>query len=416
MADFSGIDQKFDPSILLMNSRNDFVYHLPEDRIATYPLAQRDASKLLFYKAGKIQHHTFTDLPKLLPDNAMLVFNNSKVISARLIFQKSTGTKVEIFLLEPEKPSPVVAIAMQAQGSAVWNAMVGNKKKWRADEILEMELWHEGQKVHIQASWLNRETNSIRLTWTPESLYFFEVIELFGRIPIPPYLNRETEESDKIRYQTVYASQDGAIAAPTAGLHFTEDVLKALHAKGIAKQEITLHVGAGTFLPVSADKMEDHTMHSEQIFFTLANLKQLAMHDGPVMPVGTTSMRSLESLYWYAAKLHRQKDAAFEIHQFENLELARNFHHSSQEAFRLIYHWMLEKKLESIHGQTGIYILPGYDFKVCRGIITNFHQPGSTLIALIASLIGADWRKVYGEALEKDYRFLSYGDSSLLMP
>lgn len=387
----------------------EFTYSLPPDRIATYPLPQRDASKLLVYKSGKIKHELFPSVKEHLKPGNLLVFNNTKVIPARLLFTKDSGAVIEIFLLEPVEPSPVVAVAMQATESATWRCTIGNLKKWKDDAVLSKST----DQLEMRATLIDRERGLVSLSWT-SGLTFAESVSLLGDVPLPPYLKRAAEESDRRRYQTVYSRHEGAVAAPTAGLHFTTQVLDSLAAKGIATDYLTLHVSAGTFQPIKTSSVKDHVMHAEQVTVTKDNLDNLLNHP-QVVAVGTTSMRTLESLYWYGVKLMRDPNAAFAIGQSDPY-VSREHLPSTTDALQAVRNQMSRLGTDSLTGETSIYILPGYTFRICRGLITNFHQPGSTLIVLVAAFIGPDWRKVYAEAMDNDYRFLSYGDSSLLLP
>jgi S-adenosylmethionine:tRNA ribosyltransferase-isomerase len=398
---------------------NDYTYILPEERIAKFPLENRDQSKLLVYEKGNIYERQFFNLPELLPANSLLVFNNTKVIPARIFFRRSTGAIIEIFLLEPVLPSPVVAIAMGAKGKAVWKCMVGNLKKWKDEEVLNREVTAAAtilNTINLEAKWFNKEKLQIEFSWNNEEVSFLDILNAAGKIPIPPYLNREANENDNNQYQTVYAKNEGAVAAPTAGLHFTDKVLQQLSIKGIEQEFITLHVSAGTFQPVkNKDDVQQHEMHSEQIIFSKSNIEKLLQNAGNIIPVGTTSMRSLESLYWYGVKLLGETDTDFHVTKlFAYENEAKNV--SVTEALQAVLQHMNYKQLAQIHGNTEILIMPGYKFKMCKGLITNFHQPDSTLILLVAAFIGDNWRKVYDYALKNNFRFLSYGDSSLLFP
>jgi len=403
------------PKINLAN----YTYTLPDERIAKFPLTQRDHSKLLVYKQDTIAEKQFFNLPELLPAETLLVFNDTKVIPARIFFRRSSGALIEIFLLEPVLPSPVVAVAMGATKSAVWKCMVGNLKRWKEDEVLQRNITaaeSNADKLNLQAKWHNKEKMLVEFLWNEAQISFLEVLNAVGKIPIPPYLNREANEDDSTQYQTVYAKNEGAVAAPTAGLHFTDDVLQQLSAKGIKQEFITLHVSAGTFQPVkNKEDVQQHSMHSEQIIFTKSNIETLLKHIGNIIPVGTTSMRSLESLYWYGVKLLSGINTHFSIVKLVAYENeAKNI--EVKDALLAVLRYMQQHNLTHIEGATEILIMPGYQFKMCKGLITNFHQPDSTLILLIAAFIGEDWRKVYDYALENNFRFLSYGDSSLLLP
>lgn len=391
----------------------DFHYELPDERIARYPLVPRDSSKLLVYKEGQISHNHFTDLPANLPGNTLLVFNDTKVIPARAYFQKETGATIEILLLHPEQPTHVINDAMLVTHSCVWECMIGNKKRWKIADSLATYITLNGEKIQLRVEYADYEKNHVKLIWNTNAV-FLDIVKALGEIPLPPYLNRETEETDKQTYQTVYAHHDGAVAAPTAGLHFTDHIFQQLQNKGIRRSFLTLHVGAGTFQPIKANTVTEHKMHSEQVVFTRGLINELLLNTDTIVPVGTTSLRSLESLYWYGVKLYRLETTAFEIEKlypypFEESELP-----SAKESLTAIAKYMDQEKLDSIVGETEIFIFPGYIFRLCKGLITNFHQPGSTLILLVAALVGEDWKRIYKEALENDYRFLSYGDSSLL--
>jgi S-adenosylmethionine:tRNA ribosyltransferase-isomerase len=388
---------------------NEFTYALPADRIATHPLPGRDQSKLLVYKGGSITHLPFNSIADQLPPNSLLVFNNTKVIPARLLFKKDTGADIEIFLLEPMQPSPVVALAMQAMKSATWRCAIGNLKKWKSDVVLEKSK--AGVVLHAQL--IDREKGIVSLSWTGDQP-FAATIATLGDVPLPPYIKRVPEESDRERYQTVYSRNEGAVAAPTAGLHFTESIFSTLTNRGIEIEYLTLHVSAGTFQPIKTPSVRDHIMHEEQITVTAGNVRSL-LKGRTIIAVGTTSMRTLESLYWYGVKLILDPEARFEIGQRDPYALYEKLPDTS-EALQAVEDYMNRHNLTSITGETSIYILPGYTFRVCRGLITNFHQPGSTLIVLVAAFIGIAWRQVYSAAMDNGYRFLSYGDSSLLLP
>ncbi|MET3541878.1 S-adenosylmethionine:tRNA ribosyltransferase-isomerase [Pontibacter aydingkolensis] len=393
----------------------DFVYELPDERIAKFPLPERDQSKLLQYRQGQISDYTFTDLPQLLPPHTLLVFNDTKVVQARLLMQKETGGLVEIFCLEPVAPHREIQLAMQQTEASIWKCLVGNNKRWKSGPV---KLYFEGGEVQAEREAQQEGHFLIRFTWTPADLTFAEVLERCGKLPLPPYLNRDLTPDDHTRYQTIYANQQGAVAAPTAGLHFTDRVMEQLKQKSIDKAYLTLHVGAGTFKPVKADTMEAHEMHAEQLFISKIFLEQLLQHLGnPVIPVGTTSMRSLESLYWLGTKVWQQPQLpAQELHvtqwqAYESIELP-----TAKEALTALLKYMEQQKTEYLHASTQIIIAPGYTFRICNGLVTNFHQPESTLLLLVSALIGENWHKVYQHAMENDYRFLSYGDSSLLLP
>jgi S-adenosylmethionine:tRNA ribosyltransferase-isomerase len=385
---------------------NNYTYQLPPEKIARYPLAQRDQSKLLYYTTGKIEHKKFTDLPELLPPGSTLFFNDTKVIPARLIFQKTSGAHIEIFLLNPIEPSSLLVETLQAREACVWKCTIGNLKKWTVDTLSKSV-----NGMQITAKLVDREGGVVKFTWSGGNT-FAEIVQYIGNTPLPPYLNRDADATDVERYQTVYSRREGAVAAPTAGLHFTPAVLGALQEKRIHLDFLSLHVSAGTFLPIKVINALDHRMHEEQMVINRQNIKTL-LEAKTIVAVGTTSLRTLESLYWYGVKLIRDQNAEFNIGQHDpythgELPTALN-------ALKAIQHHMDIRKKETLTGETSIYIVPGYRFRLCSGLITNFHQPSSTLILLVAAFIGGDWRKVYDEALANDYRFLSYGDSSLLL-
>ena len=392
---------------------NEINYTLPDNRIAKYPLAKRDESKLLVYHSGEIKDKQFNELPQLLSTDTTIFFNNTKVIPARLFFQKDTGAQIEIFLLNPVAPTHIISLMMEESGPVVWECMVGNFKKWKEETVLQRRLEHDGISVVLSAKIQDREKKQIEFTWSDPNLSFAEVVELSGKVPLPPYLNRTDEPEDKERYQTVYSKQEGAVAAPTAGLHFTDEVLANLQEKGIELNYLTLHVSAGTFQPIKAKDAREHNMHSEQIEVNIESIELLAKTE-KVMAVGTTSMRTLESLFWFGIRLMKG-NPNFAIEKLEPYE-AHEEPASRQEVFSFILKWMKENKQEVLSGKTEILILPGYKFRVCDGLVTNFHQPGSTLMLLVWAFIGENWKKVYSHALNNDYRFLSYGDSSILLP
>lgn len=396
-------------------SIHDFSYELPTEKIADFPLAERDQSKLLHYSAGKIVDHRFHELPDLLKPNDLLVFNQTRVVQARLLFKNSTGARIEVFCLAPLGQTDMVQ-AMLQKGSAEWLCMVGRASKWKEDEVLKAE--HSESGIQLKVRMLRREAEGFKLhfSWEPNAHCFAEILEYFGKIPLPPYIKREPVEGDSERYQTVYASENGSVAAPTAGLHFTDAVLESLQTRHIEIAKLTLHVGAGTFKPVKAERMADHAMHEERVIIGLDVIKQLAACKGRVVAVGTTSLRSLESLYWTALRLKNKPDSDWKIQvsQWEPYE-SGYMQDSFQELMAWLAEGMRERGIQAITGSTGLLIAPGYSLKVAEGLITNFHQPNSTLLLLVAAVIGDDWEMVYAHALENGYRFLSYGDSSLLV-
>ncbi len=401
---------------------SEFQYDLPDARIARFPVEPRDASKLLVYRGGEVSHERFANLPNLLPPNSFLVFNNTKVIPARLHFVRATGAVIELFLLTPfadrdAEPQPI-SQAMEAEGMVVWRAMIGNRKRWKSGEILETILSAPDQpgSVRLTAAWHDYEQSAVRLSWQPADLTFAQVIQLAGKIPLPPYLKRDATDADRRTYQTVYSTEEGAVAAPTAGLHFTPAVFDALAERGIEHDYLTLHVGAGTFQPIKTDDVRQHAMHTEEVVYTRQNVEHLLNQLGNIIAVGTTSMRALESLYWMGVKLLRNDPSPFRLDQHYAYQIPPAGQPSVEESLRAVLQHLADNEQNSIVAHTGIYITPGYAVKLCRGIVTNFHQPGSTLILLIAALLGSDWRYVYNQALRQNYRFLSYGDSSLLLP
>jgi S-adenosylmethionine:tRNA ribosyltransferase-isomerase len=391
-------------------------YNLPVDRIARYPLEVRHDSKLLVYKKGNIYDGIFRDFRTFLPKNSLLVFNNTKVISARLLFQKSTGALIEIFCLEPYDPADY-ELAFAKTGSGKWKCLVGNLKKWK-DEILEKEIQIGGKQIYFRARKLidNLDSQIIEFEWTDENLCFSELLESAGETPIPPYLKRATEAIDHNRYQTIYAAIEGSVAAPTAGLHFTAEVFKTLQSKGIEKLNITLHVGAGTFRPVHDNSVKNHIMHTEHFSLSKENIESLLKFEGNIIAVGTTSARTLESLYWCGVELLLKEDndpQDMHVSQWEWTKISKRY--SVSDSLNAILRHMNRAQISILKASTQLMILPGYKFNLIDGIVTNFHQPRSTLLLLIAAMTGDDWTKIYDHALSNNYRFLSYGDSSLLL-
>lgn len=389
----------------------DFTYELPDERIAKFPLANREASKLLIYDDGQIQERHFSEVPQILKPGQTLIFNNTKVIHARIFCRKATGANIEIFCLEPFMPADY-AQNFAACNSCEWICMVGNLKKWREGEI-SCTFIHEG-KEHLLTA-LKKEQREgeviVKFSWNG-SLSFSEVLECCGRIPIPPYLNRESEESDKIRYQTVYSKEEGSVAAPTAGLHFSKEILGCLRCNGVRIDELTLHVGAGTFRPVKAEKIGGHDMHTEHIVISRQLVADLQHKEKEVIAVGTTSVRTLESLYWMGVKRLAGMPDFYSVCQWEAYTLPGNY--SLADSMGALLDWFDSNGQDSLKAHTTIIIVPGYCFRVIDAMFTNFHQPQSTLLLLVSAAIGEDWKKVYDYALEHDFRFLSYGDSSLL--
>ena len=384
----------------------DFTYDLPQERIAQYPLPQRDQSKLLVYKKGKIDHEKFINISDFLPTDSTLFFNETKVIPARLYFQKESGAVIEIFLLGPVRPSPLFLETMQSTKNCAWRCTIGNLRRWSESSISK-----KIDQITLTATLEDRQEGIVQFTWTGHDT-FAEILQRIGNTPLPPYIKRTADAQDKERYQTVYSNREGAVAAPTAGLHFTEAVFESLKKKNIVSDFLTLHVSAGTFQPIKVKNPLEHTMHQEQIVVSRQNIENILKRKN-IVAVGTTSLRTLESLYWYGVKLIKNRGNDFDIKQQEP-DLHEDFP-TATEAVTAVGSYMDAQNKSSITGHTSIYIVPGYTFRICRGLITNFHQPGSTLILLVAAFAGPDWRKIYNEALDNGYRFLSYGDSSLLI-
>ncbi len=391
----------------------EYEYTLPEERIAKHPLEKRDNSKLLEYKKGIIQHRHFFDLPDLLDSDSLLVYNNTKVIPARLVFQRQTGARIEVFLLHPVAPSRVMSEIMSSKKPVVWETLIGNLKKWKEGEELQGTVWVTNQQVVLTARLLNRAPNQVEFSWSAEEIAFVDLVEACGETPLPPYLNRKAQEEDKSRYQTVYSEKEGAVAAPTAGLHFTEEIFCELRKKGVQEAVLTLHVSAGTFQPIKVQTVEEHPMHSEQMEIKLETIEKLLKHEGKIIAVGTTSVRTLESMYWFGVQLIENRGRLFQIEKLAPYSRRESLP-TGKEALEAIVKEMNSKSVDNLLGTTEIFLFPGYRFQMVDGLITNFHQPGSTLVLLIAAILGKDWKKVYQEALTNDYRFLSYGDSSLL--
>ena len=379
---------------------DDYNYPLPDERIAKFPLAQRDHSKLLLYDNGQVSEDVFCNLPQYLNSDTLMVFNNTRVIQARMHFRKATGANIEIFLLEPYSPVDYEQM-FQAHGCCQCVCLVGNLKKWK-----EGILSAEECSLTAEMKGTSGTGYVIEFRWTSD-LSFAEVIDRVGELPIPPYLNRKTEESDKTTYQTVYSKIKGSVAAPTAGLHFTPEVLRAIDDKGICREEVTLHVGAGTFKPVKADEIADHEMHSETFFVRRQTIEKLLAHNCKATAVGTTSVRTLESLYYIGLHPETPRVAQWEPYDTDNKMPVG-------QALQNILHYMDDNNLDALHGSTQIIIAPGYEYKIVNQLITNFHQPKSTLLLLVSAFVKGDWKTIYNYALTNDFRFLSYGDSSLL--
>ena len=389
---------------------SDYNYNLPDERIAKFPLEKRDSSKLLTYISGNVSTNVFSSLPEILPANSCLVFNNTRVIQARLEFFKSTGSRIEIFCLEPQEPSSY-ELSLSSTQSCVWKCMIGNLKKWKG-EVLKKEVGADNLVLEAERLETNGNTSYIKFSWN-NGVSFAEVLDLLGELPIPPYLNRKTQESDKTTYQTVYSKIKGSVAAPTAGLHFTPEVISALHTNGIKTMELTLHVGAGTFQPVKAEEIGGHAMHAEKIEVSKVFIQNLIENLGNIVAVGTTSVRTLESLYYLGVQLHNG-DTSLLVNQWEPYESEKVL--SAREALEAILNYMEKTQSNILYATTQIMIVPGYKFNIVNVLITNFHQPKSTLLLLLAAFVGEKWRELYEYALNNDYRFLSYGDSSVLIP
>lgn len=389
----------------------DYTYGLPEERIAKFPLEQREASQLLVYQEGRIDRKYFTDVGELLKPGQTLIFNNTKVIHARIFFRKPTGAVIEVFCLEPEYPVDY-AQSFASRSECTWSCMVGNLKKWKEGDI-ECRFRYKEKECILRAEKQERMNGEVivRFSWS-DRLSFSEVLEACGHIPIPPYLNRDSEASDEIRYQTVYSREEGSVAAPTAGLHFTDEILETIREKGVRTAQLTLHVGAGTFRPVKAETIGGHDMHTEHLIISRQLVKCLKQKEKEMIAVGTTSVRTLESLYWMGVKRLEGKTEFFSLEQWEAYALPS--HYTLRQAMEALEGWFEETGQEVLKAHTTIIIVPGYRFRVLDAMFTNFHQPQSTLLLLVAAAVGEDWRRIYDYALEHDFRFLSYGDSSFL--
>lgn len=412
---------------------SDYNYDLPDSRIAKFPVSPRDTSKLLVYRHGEISDDIFYNLPKYLPQKSLMVFNNTKVIQARMHFRKETGALIEVFLMEPAAPTDY-ELMFQTRGECSWLCMVGNLKKWKEGSLVR-NFDVAGSTINFKAT-MRRDiidtksggTNYwVDFAWDNPLVSFAEILDAVGELPIPPYLNRETQDSDKTTYQTVYSKIKGSVAAPTAGLHFTDKVLAAIDAAGVRREELTLHVGAGTFKPVKSEEIDGHTMHTEYVCVRRDTLQTLLDYDCCAIAVGTTSVRTLESLYYMGVKLEANPDAAEEdlhVCQWEPYEKADGTPVDGnlidgitpQKAISNIIAWLDKNNLKTLHSSTQIIIAPGYEYKIVKVLVTNFHQPQSTLLLLVSAFLKGDWRNVYDYALSHDFRFLSYGDSSILIP
>jgi len=405
-------------------SIKDYTYSLPEECIAKYPLAERDASRLLIYKEGKIEESIYRNIAEYIPEESLIVFNNTKVVEARLLFQKPSGAVIEIFCLEPHDQYADVTKAMMQSEKVLWKCLIGGASKWKNGQLLEKKIQSAAGQIILNAKYIEKKTDSfiIELSWQPSSISFAEILHHAGAIPLPPYIKRNVELSDTERYQTIYAEPEGSVAAPTAGLHFTSQIFEELKKKNVNTASVTLHVGAGTFKPVKAERMDEHDMHGEFIDVSRSLVEQLINNiNGTIIATGTTSLRTIESLYWLGVKIaagSRQSTIAvpqlpmLQLDQWEAYELQQEV--PAREALQTLLSWMDENKMERLIAKTKIIIAPGYKVRVAKALITNFHQPQSTLLLLVSALIGDDWRKVYDYALKNNFRFLSYGDGSLL--
>ena len=402
----------------------EFSYDLPDEKIAKHPLEKRDESKMLVYRKGNIQEDRFIHLDEHLSEGSLVIFNNTKVVEARLLFKKISGTTIEIFCLEPADNYADITTAMLQTKKILWKCLVGNAKKWK-NEVLIKTIQSTDRKIILSAKKISKQQENfiIEFFWSDDTLSFAEILHLAGVVPLPPYLNRNAEESDKKNYQTIYAKQDGSVAAPTAGLHFTDDVFKKLSAKNIEIDFITLHVGAGTFKPVKTETIEAHEMHEEFFEVSYELIENLLNRSTKIIAVGTTTLRTLESLYWMGVKIIKKskfkskKDITIEdvsIKQWDVYEM-NDDNISVQESLNILLDWMKGNNLTKLFAKTQILIAPPYKLKIVNALVTNFHQPKSTLLLLIAAVIGDDWKRVYNYALQHDFRFLSYGDACLLM-
>lgn len=395
----------------------DYDYKLPDERIAKFPLQKRDTSKLLVYNHGSVSQDTFYNITRYLPKGALMIFNNTRVIQARIHMRKDTGALIEVFLLEPYAPADYEQM-FQTRGKCSWLCMIGNLKKWK-DGALRRTFDVHGHQVTLSAERVAEHGGShqVSFAWDNDSVSFAELLDAVGELPIPPYLNRDTQVSDKTTYQTVYSKIKGSVAAPTAGLHFTPEVLEGISEHGVCCEELTLHVGAGTFKPVKSDSIEGHTMHTEYVSVHLSTINKLIEHGGQAIAVGTTSVRTLESLYYMGVKLAANPNATeaeLHVNQWEPYDTKPTM--PAVDALTNIRDYMLRNEIDTLHSSTQIIIAPGYSYKIVNMLVTNFHQPKSTLLLLVSAFVNGDWRSIYDYALQNGFRFLSYGDSSLLIP
>jgi S-adenosylmethionine:tRNA ribosyltransferase-isomerase len=394
----------------------DFNYTLPDEKIAKYPLKKRDDSRLLIYDKGRIRETVFRKIPDFFAEDDLLVFNNTRVIQARLIFKKSTGALVEIFCLEPIDP-PDYQISLQNDRNVIWQCLVGNAKRWRSGQLQKL-FYHQGTEITLFAEKVERteSTWKIKFSWQPGDITFAHILDLAGLVPIPPYLKREPVADDKTMYQTVYSSRDGSVAAPTAGFHFTPEILDKLEKKGISFSELTLHVGAGTFRPVLNTDINHHVMHSEHIYFNNLNIRTLLEHKNRITTVGTTSTRSVETIYWIGCKLKYNRNVDPRNLSLDQWEERNIVPVDETDSLETLLDFAERQSINEFHIITRLMIIPGYRYHLTDRIITNFHQPKSSLLLMISAFTGNDWHRIYDYAMNNNFRFLSYGDSSLLMP
>ena len=395
----------------------DFKYDLSQERIAQFPMDQRDRSKLLIYQDTQISEDRFDHIDEYLPEQSLLVFNNTRVIRARLIFFKSSGARIEIFCLEPAPPTGDFILAFENRSFSYWKCLIGNSKKWKTGS-LEQKILINGESYKFSATRISREgdISLIKFQWEPADKSFATILEQTGNVPLPPYMNREAESLDSERYQTIYAKLDGSVAAPTAGLHFTDKVFRSLEQKNISRHFVTLHVTAGTFRPVKSPTIKEHEMHVESIMVTRELLKSLKETDyRKIIPVGTTSLRTLESIYWYGVKLAVLGETNCSINQWDPYQEQFTTNMSHHDSISTILSYMDKCGIDELHGETRLIIIPGYKFRMAGGLITNFHMPGSTLLLLVAAMVGDNWKQIYQYALDHQFRFLSYGDSCLFL-
>lgn len=392
----------------------DYDYPLNDEKIALFPLSNRDESKLLIYDSKNIKHQIFKDLPEFLPHNSLLIFNNTKVIPARINLTKGTGSKIEVFLLKPIQGDLATQSILNQDSETIWECLVGNKKRWKVEEKINQSIYIDSKEIVLTFQWYKRSDNLIRITWN-EPIQFAQILDAVGQIPLPPYMERGVGPEDKNRYQTIFAKELGAVAAPTASLHFSKEVFQGIKKRGIKDLYLTLHVGAGTFLPVKEENVQNHPMHREQLIFSKEFIQNLQDHVGPYIPVGTTSLRALESLYWAGVWLTEGLDIpqnGFNIpKEFPYIPRSRSI--QTKDSLKKVLAFMEEKGIQEWIISTELLIMPGYNLQFCDAIITNFHQPKSTLLVLVSAIIGDQWKLVYQEAILKDYRFLSYGDACL---